>query len=406
MRAILALAILLLGTGNATPESKVQDRLLASSTTLVASNAIASIANADRELVLAFAPAAPLFDRAAEFAMAVPFGISPGDSAGFGVQLQSSETASKDVFPSLDDVCSDLFTSAEINDLPVAFFANLIWQESGFQDDAISRVGAIGIAQFMPEVAVEVGLADPFDPRQAIPASAKFLHTLRQQFGNLGFVAAAYNAGASRVIEWLVHGGKLPRETQIYVARVTGRSVDQWRTAPPDDSALAFVRQLPCRDRPDFADLEQAQFPELQQLQQAQAQQEQAVKEVEKTLSAIYRRVAARRHARVVRRPQPAPAVIGNVVRIQRPQPAPAVMGNVVSIQRPQPAPAVIGNVVSIQRPQPAPTVIGNVVGIRPGAVRSLIIIRSAPPAVVTTQRREVTHRNYPRVLREKRRTV
>jgi Transglycosylase SLT domain len=388
VRLILALAIFLLGMGNATPEPKVQDRLFASSTTLVASNAIPSIANADRALVHAFAPAAPLFDRAPEFAMAVPFDVSPGDGAGFGVQLQSSEMASKDVFPSLDDVCSDLFASAEINDLPVPFFANLIWQESGLQDDAISRVGAIGIAQFMPEVAVEIGLADPFDPRQAIPASAKFLHTLRQQFGNLGFVAAAYNAGASRVIEWLVHGAKLPRETQIYVARVTGRSVDQWRAAPPDDSALAFVRQLPCRDRPDFADLEQAQFPELQQLQQAQAQQERAVKEVEKTLSAIYRRVAARRHARVVRRPQPAPAVIGNVV------------------QRPQPAPAVIGNVVSIQRPQPAPTVIGNVVGIRPGAVRSLIIIRSAPPAIVTTQRREVTHRNYPRVLREKRRTV
>jgi soluble lytic murein transglycosylase-like protein len=95
-------------------------------------------------------------------------------------------------------MCRDLFTSAEINDLPAPFFANLIWQESGFQDNAVSRVGAIGIAQFMPEVAVEVGLADPFDPRQAIPASAKFLHTLRQQFGKSSATAMKRSTVASR----------------------------------------------------------------------------------------------------------------------------------------------------------------------------------------------------------------
>ncbi len=109
---------------------------------------------------------------------------------------------------SLNDLCNALYTSAQDNDLPVPFFANLIWQESRLRDDAVSRKGALGIAQFMPETAAETGLDNPFDPLQAIPASARFLRELRLEFGNLGFVAAAYNAGAHRVVEWLEHRGQ------------------------------------------------------------------------------------------------------------------------------------------------------------------------------------------------------
>jgi hypothetical protein len=173
-----------------------------------------------------------------------------------------------DVLPgqsaSLDDLCNALFTSAQNNGLPVPFFANLIWQESRLRDDAVSPVGAQGIAQFMPEVAAETGLENPFDPLQAIPASARLLHELRGQFGNLGFVAAAYNAGAHRVGEWLARGRTLPRETLNYVLRVTGRSAEQWRTTPPTDTALTFAQHLPCRSMPAFADLEQTQLQQLQ----------------------------------------------------------------------------------------------------------------------------------------------
>jgi hypothetical protein len=168
---------------------------------------------------------------------------------------------------SLGDLCDALFTAAHDNGLPVPFFANLIWQESRLRDDAVSPVGALGIAQFMPEVAHETGLDDPFDPQQAIPASARFLRELRTQFGNLGFVAAAYNAGAHRVSEWLANDRALPHETLNYVLRVTGRSAEQWRTTPPTDSTLAFAEELPCRAMPAFADIEQTQ------MQQAQVEQ-------------------------------------------------------------------------------------------------------------------------------------
>ena len=173
---------------------------------------------------------------------------------------------------SLGDLCNALFSSAQDNDLPVQFFANLIWQESRLRDDAVSKKGAMGIAQFMPQAAVETGLDDPFDPLQAIPASARLLRTLRLQFGNLGFVAAAYNAGAHRVAEWLQLRGSLPRETRDYVVRVTGLSVDAWRSMPVNSDALTFVQHLPCRSLPAFANVEQEQS-EQAQLEQAKMEQ-------------------------------------------------------------------------------------------------------------------------------------
>jgi len=194
---------------------------------------------------------------------------------------------------SVDDLCNALLTSAQDNDLPVAFFANLIWQESRLRDDAVSPKGAMGIAQFMPKVAMASGLENPFDPLSALAASARLLGELRDQFGNLGFVAAAYNAGAKRVSEWLARRRALPRETRVYVMDVTGRSVEQWQKSPQNTVELHFVRRLPCRDMPAFSQLEQAQLQQAQsarqQAQEAKAEQPQTPKPPEK--------VAAKRRA-------------------------------------------------------------------------------------------------------------
>ena len=76
------------------------------------------------------------------------------------------------------------------NDLPVEFFARVIWQESRFNALAVSHKGAEGIAQFMPATAGDRGLADPFDPFAALREAASYLGDLRKQFGNLGLAAA------------------------------------------------------------------------------------------------------------------------------------------------------------------------------------------------------------------------
>jgi Transglycosylase SLT domain len=207
----------------------------------------------------------------------VPPAAAAGDDTPASVQPALPSRRDADTAPSvpLDQLCDALFRSAQDNDLPVAFFANLIWQESRLRDDAVSSKGALGIAQFMPRVAVEAGLINPFDPLQALPASAHLLRELRDQFGNLGFVAAAYNAGAKRVSEWLERRRTLPRETRGYVMNITGRSVEQWQKAPPADADLHLTRRLPCRDLPAFAELEQAQLQQAA-LDQGQTQQAQA----------------------------------------------------------------------------------------------------------------------------------
>ena len=126
-------------------------------------------------------------------------------------------------------ICTLIASAAEQHGLPPEFFARLIWKESRFDIRALSPVGAQGIAQFMPATARIRGLADPWDPRQAIPASAHFLADLRAQFGNFGLAAAAYNGGPHRVERWLAKGGRLPGETVDYVHSITHRPVEWFR---------------------------------------------------------------------------------------------------------------------------------------------------------------------------------
>lgn len=132
-----------------------------------------------------------------------------------------------------DSICLMIESAARDHDLPVEFFARVIWQESRFRADAVgpmTRSGkrAQGMAQFMPGTAAERGLLDPFDPVQALPKSAEFLKELWGQFGNLGLAAAAYNAGPRRIREWLDGTGYMPGETRNYVSAITGMTVDDW----------------------------------------------------------------------------------------------------------------------------------------------------------------------------------
>lgn len=151
-------------------------------------------------------------------------------------------------------LCTLIESAARANGLPPEFLARLIWKESLFDVRAVSPKGAQGVAQFMPETARRRALADPFDPVQAIPASAAYLAELRRRFGNLGLAAAAYNGGEERVDGWLNSGGGLPGETLAYVHSITFRPA-RWFREPgreveprPLDATLPFAeacRRLP-----------------------------------------------------------------------------------------------------------------------------------------------------------------
>jgi soluble lytic murein transglycosylase-like protein len=164
------------------------------------------------------------------------------------------------------ELCSTLAASAERHNLPVALFANLIWQESRFRPQAVSPVGALGVAQFMPRVAEEVGLKNPFNPLEALPAAARFFSGLVERFGSLGLATAAYNAGSGRVGAWIAKRKGLPKETQHYVQTITGKPADHWRSASGKAAVFAMAKTLPCRQLATFAKYDQADMPEQRQV--------------------------------------------------------------------------------------------------------------------------------------------
>jgi hypothetical protein len=149
-------------------------------------------------------------------------------------------------------VCELIDEAAAAHALPVIFFTRLIWKESRFRAGAVSPKGAEGIAQFMPATAARRRLADPFDPAEAIPASARYLKDLVRQFGNLGLAAAAYNAGEARVGGWIAGSRRLPAETRDYVLFITGRPAADWKpseaVATENDGAAEATDTADCAE--------------------------------------------------------------------------------------------------------------------------------------------------------------
>ena len=108
--------------------------------------------------------------------------------------------------------------AALANGVAPALLAALLRSESAFDPRAVSPAGAQGIAQLMPATARGLGVRDPLDPSQAIPAAARLLGGHLRAFGSVPLALAAYNAGPGAVRRY---GGVPPyRETQAYVARV------------------------------------------------------------------------------------------------------------------------------------------------------------------------------------------
>lgn len=101
-----------------------------------------------------------------------------------------------------------------------ALLQAVITAESGYDPYAISRKGAVGLMQLMPETARRYGVRNLYDPAENIQGGAKYLRELMTRFNNdLALALAAYNAGEDAIVQ---HGNRIPpyRETLLYVPRV------------------------------------------------------------------------------------------------------------------------------------------------------------------------------------------
>ena len=150
-----------------------------------------------------------------------------------------------------------VYQSAIQNNLNPDMLASQIYTESRFNPNAVSRVGAQGIAQFMPDTARGMGLANPFDPMASIAAMGRHMRQLMDQYGNDETSAlVGYNAGVRTRNRFQASGrdvAVLPDETRNYVRTIQ----------TPEPTAGERIREADARTR--ALRLEQDQLKATQQ---------------------------------------------------------------------------------------------------------------------------------------------
>lgn len=109
--------------------------------------------------------------------------------------------------------------AARKHNVPEDLFLRLVQQESGWNPQAVSHKGALGLAQLMPGTARLLGV-NPHDPKQNLEGGARYLSWQYRKFKSWRLALAAYNAGPKAVEK---HGGVPPyKETQNYVRVIWG----------------------------------------------------------------------------------------------------------------------------------------------------------------------------------------
>jgi soluble lytic murein transglycosylase-like protein len=125
---------------------------------------------------------------------------------------------------------AEIDAAAATNGIDPALLKGLVSQESGFDPNARSGAGALGLTQLMPGTAASLGVSNPLDPAQSLQGGAKYLRQQLDRFGGDERLAlAAYNAGPGAVARY---GGVPPyAETQHYVKSVMAKAA-AYRGAP------------------------------------------------------------------------------------------------------------------------------------------------------------------------------
>ena len=96
------------------------------------------------------------------------------------------------------------------------FIKAVITAESSFKNHSLSSKGAMGLMQLMPSTCKDLGVTDPWDPKQNINGGTSYLKTLLLEFKNPHKALAAYNFGPGKVRR----KARWPKETRVYVKRV------------------------------------------------------------------------------------------------------------------------------------------------------------------------------------------
>lgn len=116
---------------------------------------------------------------------------------------------------------ADAFATAEkFYGLPTNLLSAVAYQESRYNKNARSNMGAIGLMQFLPSTARDYGI-DPTDPMQSIDGAARYLRDLYKKFGSWESALAAYNWGQGNLSRKGIDAA--PTETKNYFSQILAR---------------------------------------------------------------------------------------------------------------------------------------------------------------------------------------
>lgn len=154
--------------------------------------------------------------------VADPIAVLPADPP-LTAQSQAQSTAKPDPPPEAAltqaDLSEMLSQAGQRHNLDVDLLASVVQAESGGNPRAVSRAGARGLMQLMPDTAASLGVQNSFQPRQNVSGGSAYLDELLTRYNNnLALALAAYNAGRDAVDRY--HGIPPYPETRTYVARV------------------------------------------------------------------------------------------------------------------------------------------------------------------------------------------
>jgi soluble lytic murein transglycosylase-like protein len=149
-------------------------------------------------------------------------GFGPMTTLGSTTAMQGSAAPAQGAQPPAD-IAALIDQVAAAHGLPPNLLTALVRQESGFDPNAKSPVGAMGLTQLMPSTAASLGVQNPWDPVENLNGGATYLAGLLKSYnGNVQLALAAYNAGPGAVQKW---GGVPPYpETQAYVRNIMALS--------------------------------------------------------------------------------------------------------------------------------------------------------------------------------------